>query len=245
MSPATPIANGAAKSRPSSHEPIGGQLAEQRLDAAPTPAPRNARARRACGTARRRAPLPLVLGAVGGQHHDAERRPHEVRLGPDRERRSPAEQLAGGRVAGDEPAAEHGHPGHRLELAQPVERLGPSVLLEVGELDRRAGREALACAPPPRPPTRTICGTNAAGSTATAESVHAARQAHVAWVKPGARTRRAPASVRVRGWRGSGRARRAAWRGTGRRRPGPGRWRRPRHLLRRTPRRRRPAPRRR
>ena len=61
----------------------------------------------------------------------------------------------------------------------------------------------------------------------------------------GARTRRAPGFRRVRGWRGSGRARRAAWRGTGRRRPGPGRWRSPRPRHRRTPGRRRPAPRRR
>ena len=83
-----------------------------------------------------------VLGAVARQHHHAERRAHEIRLGPDGEIAAPAEQLAGELVRGDEPAADRRHPRDRLEVAQAIERSDSAVLLEVGELDGRADREA-------------------------------------------------------------------------------------------------------
>ena len=103
-------------------------------------------------------PLPLVLGAVARQHHHAERRAHEVGLGPDREVVARLEQLARERVRRDEPAAERRHPRDRLEVAQAVERTHAAVPLEVGELDGAADREARAAARRSSASSTTTCG---------------------------------------------------------------------------------------
>ena len=109
--------------------------------------------------------LPRVLVAVARQHHHAERRAHEVRLGPDGELVAPAEQLARELVRGDEPAAERRHPRDRLEVAQAVERADAAVELEVGELDARRRSGSARCARRSRPrrprsagPVRSIRG---------------------------------------------------------------------------------------
>ena len=88
--------------------------------------------------------LALVLGAVAREHHHAERGPHEVRLRPDREVVAAPEQLACERVRRHEPAAERRHPRDGLRVAQAVERGRAAGELEIGELDRRAGRKARA-----------------------------------------------------------------------------------------------------
>ena len=98
-----------------------------------------------------RRPQAGVLLPVGGQHHRPERGPDEVLLGLDGEAEPRAQHLPHLGVARHEPAAEGRHPRDRLGLAQPVERLLPARLLEVGELDRGADRKPLA-------PGRVLCG---------------------------------------------------------------------------------------
>ena len=89
--------------------------------------------------------LAVVLVAVARQHHDSERGAYEVRLGPDGELLAPSEDVSAERMARHEPAAERRHPRDGLGGAKPIERVCAGVLLEVGELDRLAEREA----PPP------------------------------------------------------------------------------------------------
>ena len=144
MSPATPIANGAANStrartapagrRPSSSSSTSGR--DDRLEALPH--------RVAAEGLVERQPLAIVLGRVARQHHHAERRPHEVRLGPDGDVVARPQQLPREPVVGDEPAAERGHPGDGLGSPAAGRERPPVLLLEVGELDRGACREAPA-----------------------------------------------------------------------------------------------------
>ncbi len=114
MRPAIRIANGAAKSRPSSHSPagaiarheVGGRLGDRRAEEV-------ARLAHPEGALERR-PHARVLAGVGGEHHPPERRPHQVLLDLDGRGGAGAERLARGRVTGHQPSAESRQPRHGL-----------------------------------------------------------------------------------------------------------------------------------
>ena len=187
MSPATPIANGAANSTTSSHDPRGASSSSELARPAQRPGPRTCLAPRACGTARRTAGAGARVRA-GSLVSIITPSDARTRFGSAQTVKSsrPREHAPGQRVRRDQPAAERRHPGDGLRLAQPVERLGAPVLLEVRELDRGARRGSAAAAPPPPPRRARPAGRGRPQPTAASAGRHHASTPRSSAIAPAA-----------------------------------------------------------